>query len=68
MTADRLIYRHRTRDERCYRTVGYKFYVLKWDDFGAPIQSPPMTWWEFDRLGIERDRDWEAVDVDWRQL
>lgn len=63
---DRLTYRHRRRDERCYRTPDYRFYILKWDEAGAPIESPLMTWWDFDRSGIERDPDWERVDDDWR--
>ena len=64
--SDRLVYRHRRRDERVYRTPGLRFYVLKWDEAGSPIESPLMTWWDFERTGIEHDRDWEQVDIDWR--
>ena len=65
---DRLIYRHKRRDERVYRTADCRFYVLKWDTEGNPVQSPLMTWWDFDRSGIERDKDWEQVDADWRLI
>jgi hypothetical protein len=64
--SDRLVYRHRRRDERCYRTPDFRFYILKWDEEGNPIQSPLMSWWDFNRSGIEHDRDWEQVDIDWR--
>lgn len=63
---DRLILRHRRQDARVYRTPGYRFYVLTWDDFGEPVPSELMTWWEFDAAGFERDPDWERVDEDWR--